>query len=115
MQPTFEELESGNLYPGKNVTSMCTALLAMHVNIAPYRLTVLLLCLTVKGPNMSTPQWVNGAASFNLQAGRFAIFCSPTLPLNLWHSTQLEITFFTAELAPNIQYPAPHISFRVKP
>ena len=94
---------------------MCTALQAMHVNIAPYHLTVLLLCLTVKGPNMSTPQWVNGAASFNLQAGRFAIFCSPTLPLNLQHSTQLEITFFTAELAPTIQYPAPRISFKVNP
>ena len=88
---------------------MCTALLAMHVNIAPYCLTVLLLCLTVKSPNISALQWVNGAASSDLQAGRFAIFCSPTLPLNLRDSTQLEITFFTAEMAPTIQYPAPRI------
>ena len=85
----------------------------MHVNIAPYHVSVLLLCLTVKGPNMSSSQWVNGAASFDLQAGRFAIFCSPNLPLNLWHSTQLEITIFTAELAPIIQYPALRISLKV--
>ena len=87
---------------------MCTVLLAMHVNTARHRLTLLLLCLTVKGPNMSTPQWVNGAASFNLQTGRFAIFCSP-------HSTQLKIIFFTAELAPTIQYPGSRISFEVNP
>ena len=87
----------------------------MHVNIAPYHVSVLLLCLTVKGPNMPSSQWVNGAASFDLQAGRFAIFCSPNLPLNLWHSTQLEIIIFTAELAPTIQYPALCISLKVNP
>ena len=43
------------------------------------------------------------------------ICCSPTLPLNLWHSIELEITFFTAELAPTIQYLAPCISFKVNP
>ena len=37
----------------QQVTSMCTALLAMHLNIAPYCLTMLLLCLTVKDLNMS--------------------------------------------------------------
>ena len=94
---------------------MGTALLAMHVNIAPCRLIMFLLCLTVKSLNTSTPQLVNGASSFNLHAGRFAIFYSPTLPLNLRHLTQLEITFFTAELAPTIEYPAPHISFKVNP
>ena len=87
----------------------------MHVNIALYRLTVFLLCLTVKGPNMAMPEWVNGAASFDFQVGRLAIFCSPNRPLNLRHSTQLDITFRTAELAPAIQYPASRILFRVNP
>ena len=91
----------------EQVRSLCTALLAMHVKIASYRLTVLLLCLTVKGPNISTLQWGNDASSFDLQAGRSAIFYSRILPLNLRHSIQLEITLFTSELAPTIQYPAP--------
>ena len=56
--------------------SMCTALLVMHVNIAPYRLIVIFLCLAVKGPNMSTPQWVNGAASFDLQVGKLDLLFS---------------------------------------
>ena len=91
---------------------MCTVMLAIPVNVA-YCLTAPLLCLTVNGPNMSTPQWVNGAASFDLQAGKFAIFCFLTLALNLGHYTQLKITFLIAELVPTIQYPSPRISFKV--
>ena len=91
---------------------MCTVMLAMPVNVA-YCLTAPLLCLTVNGPNMSTPQWVNGAASFDLQAGKFAIFYFLTLALNLGHYTQLKITFLIAELVPTIQYPTPRISFKV--
>ena len=90
---------------------MSTALLVMHVNIAPYRLTVLPFCLTVKGPNMPTPERVNDAATFDLQAGRFAIFCSPTLPLNFRHSAQLETTFFTAPIITNYSTNYPVYSF----
>ena len=99
----------------KNVTSICTTLLAIQVNKAPYLLTSLRLCFTINGPNMSTPQWVNGAVLVNLQAGRSAIFCSPILHLNLRQSTHLNMKFVTAEFAPTIQYPELFIWFNFIP
>ena len=44
------------------ISSICTALLAKQVNKAQYRLRLDLLSLMMNGPNMSTPQWVNGAS-----------------------------------------------------
>ena len=64
---------------------------------------------------MSVPQWVKGTLSFNLQEGKSAIFCSPNLPLYLWHTTQLYSMFFTAEFASTIQYPELWILFSVIP
>ena len=87
----------------ENVTSICTALLAIQVNIAPYLLTTRSLWFKINGPNMCTPQWVNGAVSVNLQTGRSAIFCSPNLSFNLQESSHLNMKFFTTEFAPTTQ------------
>ena len=44
-------------------TSICTALLARQVNIAPKRFTSLRLTFVLDGPNMSTAQYVKCAVS----------------------------------------------------
>ena len=95
------------------VISIWMARLAKHVKRAPYRFNVFLLSLMRNGPNMSTPQWVNGGSSFNLSCGKSAIICSPTLPLSYLQVTHLEIIFYTAELLCITQYPEDLISLRV--
>ena len=78
-------------------------------------MTSLLLCLTTKGPNMFIPQWVKYALSFNLQGGKFAIFCFPNFLLCLLNSTQLYKMFLNAEFISTIQHPELQISFSVIP
>ena len=53
-------------------TSMWTVLLAKQVNRAQYPFKSDLLSRILKGPNISTPQWVNGGASMHLSFGKSA-------------------------------------------
>ena len=65
-------------------TSIWIALLLRQVNNIPYLLISDHLSLMMKGPNMSTPQYVNGGASVILSIRRLAIFYVPNFPQSLW-------------------------------
>ena len=99
----------------RSVISMCTAHLAIHVNMAPLHLISFLCCLITNGPNILTPQYVKGDAAASLWMGRSAIFCSPGLPLSLWRFTHLNKRLLTAALQLVIQYPELLSSFKVAP
>ena len=97
------------------ITSVWTALLAIQVNNAPYLFSSDLLSFIVNGPNISTPQWVNGGSLEILSFGISDIFYSPNLPLSLRHTTHLCIKLLMAELALTIQKPHCLNSFNVRP
>ena len=69
------------------VTSICTALDERQVNNAPYRFFSLRPSLTVKGPNISIPQYLTGGSSLILSLGKSAICCCWNIPLKILHLT----------------------------
>ena len=74
------------------------ALLDRQVYGAPYFLTSFRSSFTINEPNNSTPQYVNGGASFILSLGKPAIFCCWTLSLNCLHLTHFKMIHLTKEL-----------------
>ena len=97
------------------VYSICTALLAKHVKSALYLLSSFLPSFIRNGPNISTPQLVNGGPSNVLSFGRSAIFCSPSFPLSNRHLTHFPIRLLTIVLHRTTQKPLLLISFIVNP
>ena len=89
-------------------------LLAKHVKSAPYLLRSFRLFIR-NGPNISTPQLVNGGPSNFLSLGRSAIFSSPGFHLSHWHLTHFSIRFLTIILHQTTQKPLLLISFIVSP
>ena len=97
------------------VHSICTALLANHVKSAPYLLSSFLPSFIRNGPNISTPQLVNGGPSNVLSFVRSAIFCSPNFPLSNQHLTHFPIRLLTITLQRTTQKPLLLISFIIRP
>ena len=94
---------------------MYTAWLAINRNMAPWHLISFLHCLITNGPNILPPQCIKGGASASL-CMRSTIFCSPGVPLSLWHFTHLNKRLLTAAaLQLVIQYPELLSSFKVAP
>ena len=67
------------------VHSIWTALLAKQVKSVLYLFSSFLPSFIKKGPNMSTPKFVNGGPSRVVSVGKSAIFCSPSFPLSRGH------------------------------
>ena len=86
-----------------HVHSVWTALIAKQVKSAPYLFSSFLPSFIKKGPNMSTPQFVNGGPSRVLSFGKSAIFCSPSLPLSRRRLTHFK--FLTTVLHLTTQKP----------
>ena len=80
------------------VHSIWTALLAKQVKSVLYLFSSFLPSFIKKGPNMSTPQFVNGGPSRVLSVGKSAIFCSPSLPLSRQHLTHFPTKLLTTVL-----------------
>ena len=59
----------------------------------------------VHGPNISTPQCVNGGTSRHLTLGKSTISCKPNVPRSLRELTRLCIVLDTTMLALSIQNP----------
>ena len=78
------------------VISMCTALLARHVNIVPHLFSSFLPSFLLNGPNMSTLQYVKWSKSVTLCLGSSDIFCVPNLPLRHLQITHLLMTLLVA-------------------
>lgn len=75
-------------------TSMCVALVLMHVNNTAHRLLSALpprerRVTMLHGPKTSSPTWVKGGSEVSLSTGSGAIFCSIILPLSFLQVTQL--------------------------
>ena len=83
------------------VASICTPLLAKQLNKIQYGLRIELLSLMINDPNMSTPQWVNEAASQHLSFGKSDIY----FPGSILHVTHLWTILLTTTLAPSTQIP----------
>ena len=75
----------------KLVTSMCTARQEKQMKRAPERLSSDLLSLIISGQNISTPQYVIGAALVHLSCGRSANFWYPIFPRSLRDIIHLRI------------------------
>ena len=80
------------------VHSIWNALLAKQVKSTPYLFSSFLPSFIKKGPNMSTPQFVNGGPSRVLSVGKSAIFCSPSFPLSRQHLTHFLTKLLTTAL-----------------
>ena len=61
------------------VISICTALLARHVNIAPYYFSSFLPYFMINGPSISTSQHMKGSKPVTLHLGSSLMFCVPNL------------------------------------
>ena len=85
------------------VVSICTALFTKKVNKPQYCLRLDLLSLMVNGPDMATPQCVNGAASQHLSFDKSDIFWSPNFPCIFLYVTHLWIILRTTALALSTQ------------
>ena len=91
--------------PRSQVRSIWTILLEKHVNITPFLISSSLPSFIIKGPNMSTPQFVYGSSSILLSVSRSAIFCSPSFPRNNRHLIHFPTKLLTIVLhwTPKIQ------------
>ena len=73
--------------------SVWTVLLAKQVKSAPYLFNFFLPSSIKKGPNMSTPHFVNGGPSRVLSVGNSAIICSSNITLSRRHLTHFLPSF----------------------
>ena len=92
---------------------MCVALRIMQVNVTLHLLS-LLPSLTRNGPNISTPEEVNGGTISILLDGRSAIFCVHGAPFIFLQVTHLWMNDVTHALPFIIRYPDALISFSVE-
>ena len=82
-------------------TSRCTARIAIHVKMTPYRFRRLRPRRTCRGPKQSIPTAVKGGAPGLIRSiGRSAIFCSQSGPCRRLQLKHLERTLLTTELFP---------------
>lgn len=101
-----------------SITSMCTALILMHVKKTAQHLLSALPppVRQVKmshGPNTSRLTLVKGGSQVSLSTGRGAIFCSINL-LSFLQVTQLYMMLDTSFLPPTIHTPADRMTPSVK-
>lgn len=75
-----------------SITSICIALVVMHVNKISQRLLFADLPLVLRvricqGPKVSKPTYVKGGPGISLSAGKSAIFWVCSCPRNFLHVT----------------------------
>ena len=88
---------------------------AKHVKSAPYLFSSFLPSFIRNGPNISTPQLVNGVPSNVLSFDRSTIFCSPKFPQTIRHLKHFSIRFLKIVLYLTTQKPLLLISLIVSP
>ena len=71
------------------IISMCTARLAIHVNMAPQRLISFLRCLITNGPSISIPQYVKGGLLLVFSLEGLPSFVTLVCLFSLRHFTHL--------------------------